>query len=174
MDMEEDKKNQDENTKEGAKVDRRDFLIGAAVVAGAGASAAGLTGCSGGGDSKITRDIQLKLTPSQIERKRQGMSQVAIVPVADYSGDIYAHIKESLAATKFAWPNLKGKTVVLKPNMVEYRADKPVTTNPALLKAAIAMAQDLGAGKVIVAEGPGHMRDTEFLMDVTEIGRAHV
>jgi len=172
MDMEEDKKNQDENTKEGAKVDRRDFLIGAAVVAGAGASAAGLTGCSGGGDSKITRDIPLKLTPSQIERKRQGMSQVAIVPVADYSGDIYAHIKESLAATKFAWPNLKGKTVVLKPNMVEYRADKPVTTNPALLKAAIAMAQDLGAGKVIVAEGPGHMRDTEFLLDVTGLGGA--
>ncbi|MBL0189530.1 MAG: hypothetical protein IPP97_27760 [Candidatus Obscuribacter sp.] len=30
-------------------------------------------------------------------------------------------------------PDLKGKHVVLKPNMVEYRADKPVTTNPALL-----------------------------------------
>lgn len=170
--MEEEKKNQEEIAEDGGKVDRRDFLIGAAVAAGAGASAVGLTGCSADGGEKITRDIPLKLTPSQIARKRQGVSQVAIVPVDDYSGDIYAHIKESLAETKFGWPDLKGKTVVLKPNMVEYRADKPVTTNPALLKAAIAMAQDLGAGKVIVAEGPGHMRDTEYLLDVTGLGGA--
>ncbi|MBX9693276.1 MAG: DUF362 domain-containing protein, partial [Cyanobacteria bacterium] len=59
-----------------------------------------------------------------------------------------------------------------KPNMVEFRKDKPVTTNPSVLSAAIALVYSLGAAKVTVAEGPGHMRDTEYLLDVTGIGKA--
>jgi len=152
-------------------IGRRDFLkvaITASVVAGA---AEALTGC-GGNDkdsaAKLTREVPEKVSESQAARRRQGRSSVAIVAVENYEADIFAIVKEHLKS--FAVPDLKGKTVVLKPNMVEFRQDKPVTTNPAMLQAAILLAQDWGAREVIVAEGPGHMRDTEFLLEATGLG----
>jgi uncharacterized protein (DUF362 family) len=146
------------------RVDRREFLIGAA------ACAASLSSCSG--SEKITRDIPTRLSARQLAFKRQGRSQVAIVPVANYEMDIFEELKKTLTDSGFRWPDFKGKKVVLKPNMVEYRQGKPVTTNPAVLKAAIQLLAYLGAGDIKVAEGPGHMRDTEYLLDVTGLGKA--
>jgi len=165
---------------------RRDFLkaaVTAAVVAG---SAEALSGCSSGKESgqdsgkesgkdsgkdsaaKLTREVPEHVSETQAKRKKQGRSTVAIVAVENYERDIFAIVKEHLKG--FAVPDLKGQTVVLKPNMVEFRAGKPVTTNPAMLQAAILLAADWGAKKIIVAEGPGHMRDTEYLLEVTGLG----
>ncbi len=39
-------------------------------------------------------------------------------------------------AKQLKLPDLRGKTVLLKPNMVEFHPGSPVTTNPFALKAA--------------------------------------
>jgi uncharacterized protein (DUF362 family) len=54
--------------------------------------------------------------------------------------------------------------VVLKPNLVEYDPAGGINTHPAVIAAAIAAFTRLGARQVIVAEGPGHRRDHEYLL----------
>ena len=160
-----------------AKKSRRTFLKMAATTTVAAAAASELlSGCSAD-DSKgkkddLTRELPAKVTEAQRQKRIPGRSSVAVIPVQSYEEDIFELIKQHVKSYKdgFAVPNLKNQTVVLKPNMVEFREGKPVTTNPAMLKAAILLAYDWGAKKVIVAEGPGHMRDTEFLLQATGLG----
>jgi uncharacterized protein (DUF362 family) len=107
-------------------------------------------------------------SPEQKAWRRTGRSSVAIIKVASYDEDIFSKIKPFVSVA--AVPSLKGQRVILKPNMVEIQGDKPIWTNPAVVKAAIELADYQGAKEVIVAEGPGHMRDTEYLMNATGIG----
>ncbi|MGH7831384.1 MAG: DUF362 domain-containing protein, partial [Candidatus Binatia bacterium] len=58
----------------------------------------------------------------------------------------------------------RGKTVVLKPNLVEYDPAGAINTHPLVIAAAIEAFRTLGAREVIVAEGPGHRRDNEYLL----------
>jgi uncharacterized protein (DUF362 family) len=46
-----------------------------------------------------------------------------------------------------------------------------VNTNPQLVGAAAEAFLRLGAASVVVAEGPGHQRDTELLLDATGFGQ---
>lgn len=56
---------------------------------------------------------------------------------------------------------LKGKRILLKPNLVETAAGAPqINTHPLVLRGTIESFLRLGAMKVMVAEGPGHRRDT--------------
>src|SRR5262249_49546735 len=82
--------------------------------------------------------------------------------------DILAKIKTDLP--RLGLPDLKSKRVVIKPNMVEIEPGHPITTNPAMLKAAVELADFLGASEIIVGEGPGHMRDTEYFLDQSGLG----
>ena len=61
-------------------------------------------------------------------------------------------------------PRVHGKRVLLKPNLVEYSAAACINTNPALIAAVAESLYRLGAASVIVAEGPGHVRDTDLLL----------
>lgn len=131
---------------------RRAF-IGAAV------SALFSAGCAGSkGDERQPRQKLLKARTSTVTLAR----------CHSYEEDIFAAIKSLLSSADL--PDLSGKRVVVKPNMVEYRPDRPVTTSAAAVKAAIELADYLGAREIIVAEGPGHFRDTEFLLEKTGIG----
>lgn len=60
--------------------------------------------------------------------------------------------------------DVKGKTVVLKPNLVEFDPQGVINTNPAVIAAALEAFRSLGVREVIVAEGPGHRRDNEYLI----------
>lgn len=74
----------------------------------------------------------------------------------------YAHFRERVP--------LKGKRVVLKPNMVEFHADKVINTNPLLVEAVIELCRREGAAEIIVAEGPGHWRNVEYLVAASGLG----
>ena len=65
---------------------------------------------------------------------------------------------------------LKGKRVVLKPNLVEYHRDKVINTNPVVVSAVIELCKREGAGEIIVAEGPGHWRNVEYLVSESGLG----
>jgi uncharacterized protein (DUF362 family) len=65
---------------------------------------------------------------------------------------------------------LKGKRVVLKPNLVEYHRDKVINTHPHLIAGVIELCRREEAAEVIVAEGPGHWRNLEFLAAESGLG----
>ena len=65
---------------------------------------------------------------------------------------------------------LKGKRVVLKPNLVEYHRDKVINTHPHVVAAVIELCRREGAAEVLVAEGPGHWRNVEHLVAASGLG----
>jgi len=54
--------------------------------------------------------------------------------------------------------------VVLKPNLVDYLPGDLINTHPALVLAAAEAFRRMGARSVVVAEGPGHQRDTHLVI----------
>lgn len=133
---------------------RRGFMQAAAgSLAGAGV----LTGCVRTPDAKIP-------TPNanQIAGKRSSDSPLAIARCTSYDEDIFSLLKPHLKDLDL--PDLHGKVVLIKPNMIDVIPDKPICTAPAVIKAAYELADYLGAKEVIAGEGPAHNRDTEFLL----------
>ncbi len=59
---------------------------------------------------------------------------------------------------------MRGKRVLLKPNLVEYSSAAPINTHPMLIASVIDALYRLGAASVVVADGPGHVRDTDLLL----------
>lgn len=82
-----------------------------------------------------------------------------------YDGPLDQTIRDGLLATGFDPAAIAGKRVLLKPNLVEPTRKSPqMTTHPAMVVAAAAVFRRWGA-KVLVGEGPGHVRDTEWALD---------
>jgi uncharacterized protein (DUF362 family) len=96
-------------------------------------------------------------------------SAVHIAPVNDYNADLAGLLQEQYAAFRERVP-LAGKRVVLKPNLVEYHRDKVINTDPRVVAAVIELCKREGAGEVIVAEGPGHWRNVEFIVAASGLG----
>ena len=83
-------------------------------------------------------------------------------------GNTADQLDQTLAAGLSLFPlNVKGKTVVLKPNLVDYIPGSAINTNPLLVLAAAESFRRLGAKSVVVAEGPGHQRDTQLVLSQT-------
>lgn len=95
---------------------------------------------------------------------RRPKSRVSIHMAADYSCDLEEILLPALRDFQL---DVRGKSVLLKPNLVEHVSGKPVNTHPRLVGAASDCFLRLGAKSVIVAEGPGHERDTELVLSET-------
>jgi uncharacterized protein (DUF362 family) len=63
--------------------------------------------------------------------------------------------------------DVRGRSVLLKPNVVEYEAGHAINTHPAVVAGAAEALLRAGAREVIVGEGPGHRRDIEYLLTST-------
>jgi len=86
---------------------------------------------------------------------------VALLAAQSYDAPLEETIRRGLQL--FHLP-IHGKKVVLKPNLLEYDPAGVINTHPAVIAAAIEVLKSLGARQVIVAEGPGHRRDNEYLL----------
>ena len=95
--------------------------------------------------------------------RKQAISRVAVLPVTAYDQPLKDVI---LRGIKLCALQVKGKRVVLKPNLVEFDPKGVINTNPAVIEAAIDAFRTLGA-EVLVAEGPGHRRDNEYLLSAS-------
>ena len=93
--------------------------------------------------------------------RRRRRSRVAILHEDSYDGPLDRTLIEGLRLFDL---NLRGKTVLLKPNLVEYIPGAEVNTNPRLVGAAASAFLALGAKTVLVGEGPGHQRDTVLVL----------
>jgi uncharacterized protein (DUF362 family) len=96
-------------------------------------------------------------------------SAAHIAPVADYNADLADVVRRQYEDFRARVP-LAGKRVVLKPNLVEYHRDKVINTHPHVVAAAIELCQREGAAEVLVAEGPGHCRNVEYLVAASGLG----
>jgi uncharacterized protein (DUF362 family) len=96
-------------------------------------------------------------------------SAVHIARAPDYDGDLAAVLRQQYESFKATVP-LTGKRVVLKPNLVEYHRDKVINTDPRVVAGVIELCRREGAAEVIVAEGPGHCRNVEYLVSASGLG----
>ena len=87
---------------------------------------------------------------------------VSITRAPRYDQSLYATIREILAAHA---PDVRGRNVVLKPNLVEFEPASTINTHPMLVHAVYEAFRALGAASVRIAEGPGHRRNTLDLAD---------
>ncbi len=83
--------------------------------------------------------------------------RVSIMRASSYSVELEGIIRRILIEHRVA---IKGKRVVLKPNLVEFSPGTPINTNPHFVAAVASAFEALGAGSVQIAEGPGHRRMT--------------
>ncbi len=125
------------------KIDRRTFLAGSL----------GLTA-----GAVITTILD---KPKYHVIRRQPRSRVAILRTESYS----EHLEQILrAGLDLFHLDVRGKTVLLKPNLVDYTPGNHINTHPLLVSAAVECFRRLGAATVLVGEGPGHQRDTELVL----------
>jgi len=90
------------------------------------------------------------------------VSRVSIVKAPAYDNRVYDTVYRMVAEHRL---KLRGKRVVLKPNLVEFDADTVINTHPVVVHAAYEAFCRLGAAEVKIAEGPGHRRGTLDLAD---------
>jgi uncharacterized protein (DUF362 family) len=56
-------------------------------------------------------------------------------------------------------PDVRGKRILIKPNLVDSIDNHPSTTNPTVVGAAIDLLRELGAGEIVVGDGPAFRRE---------------
>ncbi len=98
-------------------------------------------------------------------RRPDWLSSVAIVKAPGYSAELAQRILEGV---KTCGLDVRGKKVLLKPNMVEFDKNTCINTDVSVVAAAYEVFRQLGASEVRIGEGPGHRRDT---YDLAELAR---
>jgi uncharacterized protein (DUF362 family) len=141
------------------QMDRRRFL---GLAAGAGIAASGIAVAGG----------RLLRHPA-VERWEAGAfpvpsdARVAVLQADSYAVDLEGIVFQGLRSIG---ADVRGARVVLKPNLVEYDSTTAVNTDPRLVGATVIAMRRLGARHVVVAEGPGHRRDTRYLVERSGLG----
>jgi uncharacterized protein (DUF362 family) len=82
---------------------------------------------------------------------------VSILKVANYDQSIYDTMRRLLVQHL---GDVKGRSILLKPNLVEFEPGSSINTHPMLVHAAYEAFRAMGAASVLIAEGPGHRRNT--------------
>ena len=98
-------------------------------------------------------------------------SPVALLPAAGYDADLAGTIARGL---EMLGASVRGLRVFLKPNIVEYEAGSVINTHPHVIAGVADAARRAGAREVVVGEGPGHRRDTEYLVTATGLSELMV
>jgi uncharacterized protein (DUF362 family) len=103
-----------------------------------------------------------KYDPARFQRP--AISPVFLAAVTDYSADLADVVLRGMRELDV---DVRGKRVLLKPNLVEYRAGVPINTHLSVIAGATIAMRRAGAAEVVIGEGPGHQRDIEHLIAVT-------
>ncbi len=136
-----------------ATMDRRTFLTRAAVAAGA-FGAASLVG------ELIVRHREDRPWDDAAFAP-PGTARVAVLRATSYDAGLEDVVGVGLHAIG---ADVRGARVVLKPNLVEFDESTAINTDPRLVAAAVVALRRMGAAEVLVGEGPGHRRDTQYVV----------
>lgn len=91
------------------------------------------------------------------QKQPMGPAQVSIARAPVYDQRLYDTVRRILAEHKL---DVRGRSVLLKPNLVEFEPESSINTHPLLVHAVYEGFRALGAAQVRIGEGPGHRRDT--------------
>ena len=98
-------------------------------------------------------------------------AEVFIARARAYDDDLCGIIRRGLAELGLGRGWARGKSILLKPNMVEPTRVAPhVNTHPAVVRAVAAVFRGWGAREVFVAEGQGHCRDSDLMLEQSGMG----
>jgi uncharacterized protein (DUF362 family) len=91
---------------------------------------------------------------------------VAVVKARGYDERLEAILRDGLKQLGLDARWAKGKSVLLKPNLVEPSMESPhVNTHPQVVRAAAEVFRRWDARDVFVAEGQGHCRDSRLVLE---------
>ena len=138
-----------------SQMDRRAFLRRSAIAAGA----VGVAAIVGEDVLRRRRAGQTFWNPDAFPPP--GEARVAILRATSYDQDLSSTVLEGLRSIG---ADVRGARVVLKPNLIEYDAATAINTDPRLIAATILALRRMGAADVVVGEGPGHRRDTGYVV----------
>ncbi|HEX8892922.1 MAG TPA: DUF362 domain-containing protein, partial [Terriglobales bacterium] len=122
---------------------RRDFLVGSIALA-----------------ASASVPVPFLLPKYHVDRRPE-RSRVAILHAEQYSQKLDGILESGLRLFSI---DVRGKQVVLKPNLVDYAPGAAINTHWLLVLAAAESFRRMGAKSVVVAEGPGHQRDTQLVL----------
>jgi len=98
-------------------------------------------------------------------------AETFIGKVENYEKNIASVILAGLLELGVTSDEVKGKRVLLKPNLVEVLADTDhINTHPMIIRGAIEAFLRLGASKVLVGEGQGHVRESLYVLEESGLG----
>jgi uncharacterized protein (DUF362 family) len=100
--------------------------------------------------------------PDEVKAYDGPKGVVAIMKAATYQADLVDILTRG---AQLCGLNVRGKRVLLKPNLVEFDSNTCINTSPVLVAAALETFRKLGAASVRIGEGPGHRRDTHYLAE---------
>ena len=100
-------------------------------------------------------------------------AQTFIRQAGTYEADFAVLIRQGLQELGVTPSEIKGKRILLKPNLVEpHKSVSHINTHPLVVRGAVEAFLHLGAASVAVAEGPGHRHDSLLVLE--ESGLADV
>jgi uncharacterized protein (DUF362 family) len=106
-------------------------------------------------------------------RERGQRAAVFIAKAADYNADLVSRVSAGLRELGITRQWIRGKRVLLKPNLVETAVGQThINTHPAVVVAAAEAFRQLDAAEVFVAEAQGHRRDSWLVLDESGMGQA--
>ena len=110
----------------------------------------------------------------RISRHESGLrAEVFVGRANDYKIDLTTLIRDGLGTLGVGRDQVRGKRVLLKPNLVETALGHAhINTHPSVIVAAAEVFRTLDAASVIVAEGQGHRRDSWLVLDESGMGAA--
>jgi len=135
------------------RMDRRTFLVRSAT-AGLGVGLVATIGFNSQKSPARRWDQRAFAPPSR-------SSRVAVLRATSYDADLVGPLTDAIRDSRV---DPRGKSVLLKPNLVEYDAGSAINTDPRLVAATVLAFRRLGARSVMVGEGPGHRRDTAYVV----------
>ena len=106
-------------------------------------------------------------------QRSQLKAETFIARADHYQADLASIILSGLRELQVRPEEIRGKKILLKPNLVEpHQGAGQINTHPLVVRGAIEAFLKLGAARVIVGEGPGHIRDIQMVL--SEAGYSHV
>jgi uncharacterized protein (DUF362 family) len=97
------------------------------------------------------------MTGCGVQLRSIAPSRVSVLKAPAYDQSIYGIMRRVLVEHL---GDVRGRSILLKPNLVEFEPASSINTHPMLVHAAFEAFRAMGAATVRIAEGPGHRRNT--------------
>src|SRR6185369_7994829 len=92
-----------------------------------------------------------------VQQRSIAPARVSVLKVPAYDQSVYDKMRRMLVEHL---GDVRGRNILLKPNLVEFEPASSINTHPMVVHAACEAFRAMGAATVRIAEGPGHRRNT--------------